>query len=224
MSQTEEPTLESISENEEQASVQSDSEPASVQSDSEPASPTPLLYDLNSPTPYPITAEQVELSQMLEYEQLKYHEYKNTGNWQLVKSICERSRETDLDNPRLVDYLENYVFDTVIEYGDVDTNDLYTGIQYINHVTGEMFAVDGQEMLHFLENFHIPYPKMSSWPFSLFKDILFRNTPQPNCNISLYVFTRDVVVCIGHDWMRRLDDEYCMIVPRYPGINMEMYV
>ncbi len=182
-----------------------------------------LLYDPNSETPYPVTPEQVELAQTIEAQQMEYHRTKDTGDWQLVKDICARSRETDLDNPRLIDYLETEVFDTVIQYGDVKPDGLYTGIQYTNHTTGEYFSVDGPEMLHFLDNFHIPYPVRDTWPMSVVKDILFRKTPDPNCNISLYVFTSDVVVCIGHAWMTNLDNEYCEIVPRHPSVDIGLY-
>jgi hypothetical protein len=182
-----------------------------------------LLYDPNSKTPYPITPEQVELVQTIEAQQMEYHHNKDTGDWQLVKDICTRSRETDIDNPLLIDYLETDVFDTVIQYGDVKPEGLYKAIQYTNHETSEYFSVDGPEMLHFLDNFHIPYPVRDTWPVSVVKDILFRNTPQPNCNISLYVFTPDVIVCIGHAWMTNLDNEYCMIVPRHPSVDVGIY-
>ncbi len=202
--------------------TQDASSEASETTDSSQATPY-LLYDPNSKTPYPITPEQVELAQTIEAQQMEYHRTKDTGDWQLVKDICARSRETDLDNPRLIDYLETEVFDTVIQYGDVKPEGLYTGIQYTNHTTGEYFSVDGPEMLHFLDNFHIPYPVRDSWPMSVVKDILFRSEPQPNCNISLYVFTPDVVVCIGHAWMTNLDNEYCEIVPRHPSVDIGLY-
>jgi hypothetical protein len=179
--------------------------------------------DSSQVTLYPITPENVEQAQTLECQQMEYHSNKNTGDWQMVKDICTRSRETDLDNPRLIDYLETDVFDTVIQYGDVKQDGLYKGIQYTNHETGEYFSVDGPEMLHFLDNFHIPYPKLPSWPLSVVNDILFQNIPQPNCNISLYVYTQDVVVCIGHAWMTNLDNEYCMIVPRHPSVDVGIY-
>jgi hypothetical protein len=186
--------------------------------------PTPSLqYDTNTETPYPHDRERVKLEQRYEQQQMEYHHNKDTGDWQMVKDICSRSRDTDLDNPRLIDYLENDVLDRVIQFGDVKPEGLYKGIQYTNHETGEYFSVDGPEMLHFLDNFHIPYPKLLSWPMSVVKDILFRNTPQPNCNISLYVFTQDVVVCIGHAWMTNLDNEYCMIVPRHPLVDVGIY-
>ena len=182
-----------------------------------------VLYDPNSNTPYPITLDQVELAQNVEAQQMEYHYTKDSDAWQLVKDICARSRETDLENPRLIDYLETDVFDTVIQYGDVKTEGLYKGIQYTNHATGEYLSVNGPEMLHFLENFHIPYPARDSWPMSVVKNILFRKTPDPNCNISLYVFTQDVIVCIGHAWMTDLDNEYCMIIPRHPNIDVGIY-
>lgn len=182
-----------------------------------------LQYDTNTELSYPHDKERVMLAQRYEQQQMEYHRDKNSGNWQLVKDICVRSRETDIDNPRLIDYLETEVFDTVIQYGDVKTEGLYKGIQYTNHETGEYFSVEGPEMIHFLDNFHIPYPKRDSWPMSVVKDILFRNTPQPNCNISLYVFTRDVIVCIGYSWMTNLDNEYCMIIPRHPSVDVSIY-
>jgi hypothetical protein len=185
--------------------------------------PTYVLYNPKSKTPYPITPEQVEMAQTIEALQMEYHRTKDSGDWQLVKDICSRSRETDLENPRLVDYLETEVLDSGIQNGDVNPTGLYRGIQYTNNETGEYFSVDGPEMLHFLDNFHIPYPKLLSWPLSVVKDILFRNTPQTNCNISLYVFTQDVVVCIGHSWMTNLDNEYCTIVPRFPSVDVRVY-
>ncbi len=170
-------------------------------------------------------ADTVNHEQETERLAMEYHLKKDSGNWLAVKQICEQSRNTDVMSPRLIDYLETEVFSTVIEYKEVDVNNLYRAIQY-RDVDGNMFTFTGPEMLHMLDNFHIPVPKTSGWPMSVIKNILFRHTPEDKCAIELFVYTDEVVVCIGDEWMNAADTEscYCTVIPRHPDVDIHRYI